>query len=340
LINGVIKKSYSNVPFDLTNKFDPVYIKSKWYPNASFARNARLPTVIKPSSEWDDDHLYAFNLHYLRVEKEEDWKVYICPPANLTHDAIALSSYKHGPNAFKAGEHEMPPYDQDPYFLRRFGNIIGEYYARLGSEAVIDKLAELLLEVCNCDRGLLQSVSKLAMDTRVGQATYASIPDHALIPRFALADVSRYTLVVVEDKFRPHYVEPQLGGEMVAAAIHNYKNFSTATTMFGMVLKGTDVSFYRTDFPEAYLKSVIDGKPAGDVVMFKYSGSSQQGIDVTFCSTQRTLALQVLCSIISFCAKEMVPYINARPGVLSSPHTLARLELLRGLNDGENNKGR
>ena len=88
---------------DLTNKFDPVYIKSKWYPNASFARNARLPTVIKPSSEWDDDHLYAFNLHYLRVEKEEDWKVYICPPANLTHDAIALSSYKHGPNAFKAG---------------------------------------------------------------------------------------------------------------------------------------------------------------------------------------------------------------------------------------------
>lgn len=33
---------------------------------------------------------------------------------------------------------------------------------------------------------------------------------------------------------------------------------------------GTDVSFYRADFSEAYIKSVIRGNPSGNVVAFKY----------------------------------------------------------------------
>lgn len=42
----------------------------------------------------------------------------------------------------------------------------------------------------------------------------------------------------MKDKFKAEYVEPQLAGEMVAAAVHNYKKFGVASTMFGMVLKG------------------------------------------------------------------------------------------------------
>lgn len=65
------------------------------------------------------------------------------------------------------GVHEKPPHNQDSYLLRKFGNLIGEYYARIGSEAVVDKLADLLVDICNCDREVLQSVSKLPMNTKV-----------------------------------------------------------------------------------------------------------------------------------------------------------------------------
>lgn len=81
------------------------------------------------------------------------------------------------------------------------------------------------------------------------------------------------------------YVEPQLAGEMLAVAIHNYRYLNTDTTVFGMVIKcllnlllslintklGTEVSLYRADFPVAYLESVInEHQPKGHIVVFKY----------------------------------------------------------------------
>lgn len=49
---------------------------------------------------------------------------------------------------------------------------------------------------------------------------------------------SRYTFISVGAEYTSQYVEAQLGGEMLLAALHDYRMTNVAQTIFGMALKG------------------------------------------------------------------------------------------------------
>lgn len=47
--------------------------------------------------------------------------------------------------------------------------------------------------------------------------------------------------------------------------------------------------------------------------LLRYSGEDQHGLDVSKCGVTRTLALQVICSIISYCNGELYPHSVEAP---------------------------
>jgi len=304
------------------SKFNGEYLRKEWYPRAY--SDSGKPLIIPCTYDWKADHLFYFNIHCIRTN--DDWQHYLCPHAPLTPDAVALSNYKFSAIEFSLGVHEEAPNDKDPKDLRDFGNIISELVCGSSSEASVEHLARFLTNACNPDRRHLLPISRLMIATKFGNQEYTSVPDQLLGERMKIGDPIRYIFLANENKLDVQYVEPQLGGEMLAVAIRNYLLTKIGQTLFGMALKGSLVSIYRAEFSQEYLESVVtQGKPKGHIVMYKFSGTSEHGVDVSRCGDDRTLLLEVLCSVLAFCKTDILPHLKDK---VALPCTSQRLALL------------
>jgi hypothetical protein len=86
-------------------------------------------------------------------------------------------------------------------------------------------------------------------------------------------------LVVVEDKapsgYERQYRECQLCGEMLASAINRYSDRHSDKLMFGVIISGLEIRFYKTIFNKNYLESVVtDRVPAVKSIITRFPSAN------------------------------------------------------------------
>lgn len=75
---------------------------------------------------------------------------------------------------------------------------MSEYHALSNAEAVVDDLARVLLDVCNCDRVLMQAISKLTLVTKLFFVNWKSGMDLLymnILIRLVVANTQAYLTV-------------------------------------------------------------------------------------------------------------------------------------------------
>jgi len=107
--------------------------------------------------------------------------------------------------------------------------------------------------------------------------------------------------LVVEDK-RPGsggfiQAERQLAGEMLIAAYNRAEIIMRDHEIFGMIVKGVLVRFYRCTFSERYLRGMArGGHPPNATVIHRYPPDNVQPLSVAH-PNQREILVRLLCSI-------------------------------------------
>jgi hypothetical protein len=88
-----------------------------------------------------------------------------------------------------------------------------------------------------------------------------SIPDYGVFIDRSVGPPANEYLVVVEDKapgdYERQYRECQLCGEMLASAINRYSDRHSDKLMFGVIISGLEIRFYKVIFSRSYLESVV-----------------------------------------------------------------------------------
>ena len=106
-----------------------------------------------------------------------------------------------------------------------------------------------------------------------------SIPDYGVFIDGYIGPPANEYLVVVEDKapsgYERQYRECQLCGEMLASAINRYSDRHSDKLMFGVIISGLEIRFYKTIFHKNYLESVVtDRLPAVKSIITRFPSAN------------------------------------------------------------------
>ena len=108
-------------------------------------------------------------------------------------------------------------------------------------------------------------------------------------------------LLLVEDKC-PGYggalrSERQLSGEMLLAAYNRAELSLKDQEVFGIIMKGDGIRFYRCIFSEDYLRDIFNDKwPQEEVEIFRYPPDNERSFSISH-PQQRETIIRILCAI-------------------------------------------
>jgi len=292
-----------------------------------------LPTKIPSTRKWTHKELAFFHLHHFQVRNEWFETLMVPHPGpdfKLSAEAMLIFDTHYGPKEFLDGLHTQ----HNNYVLTEFGDLIVEIMSFDFVEAATDKLANLLMRVCN-RHTLAFTVTGQAqkVKVKVGMSTFSSIPDlTAILRKNKLAHISTAFIVVEDKTITGGNTECQIPGEMLAVACRNHFDAKIPgdQTIFAMRVIGTAVAFFRAEFSEAYLQSVAAGAPTTPVTIFRFGGSFagvvyNPGLDVSSDTFQRKLVFDILTSIFDYCHTYIYPYWNVKQAAPKATEKLAML---------------
>jgi len=320
---------------DTTVLFDAKTITSGWsmiYPPQPLAgliietvskKTGKKKKKIAATRDWTQNHLDFFKVSYFPVARAQ-WTSYICPSSPLTPEAAALCNLQLSSADFMEGTHV----DVGSVYISDFGDTIMEIQHEEHTEAASDKLAGVLVNMCNANRKKLMTFShREAINVKVGSEVYKSIPDGTFIMR----TVGRFggvpAFVMIENKKAG--VEGgkfQVPGELLAVAFRNFFVYGNKNdqTIFGLRVQGSKLTFYRADFTAEYLQSVCDGKPNQHITVFRLGDG--EGVQVAdYSPVGRTFGITVLCSILRYCENHLMAHTQNKT---QAPATTERVNLL------------
>jgi len=273
-------------------------LKDNWSPNKPHVLRNLESNPIPSTSVWTEKELLFFNLHYYNVVTRL-WSTYFCPDAQLTVGAKTIVD-----TTLDFEEILHGTYFNLPHPMPTYGEIIFNTMTTDVTEAATDDLVLFLLRICNPSFGLFPQGHRKESKIKVGTCQFISIPDVSVRGRPDHLQAGTPCVIVVENKQTGNgYAEYQLPGEMLAAAMTNYSRIGTPQTIFAMRFIGTQVTFYRADFPESYLASVAAGSPTVDITIFRLGGtdlSNDCGIKL---SKDKVQILQFICNMMAACTE-------------------------------------
>jgi len=255
-----------------------------------------------------------FKLSYFQVQYIAAAE-YICPIGPLTQGADEIIKSQLSLGLLLQRKHfEGGPYSA----LAEFGEAIIRTVIPPVAEAATDMLAMVLLKIGNCDYiNMMTFPQRGQFEVAFGDKTFVSIPDGSLVYCVGGAIAEGPTFIVVEDKqLGVDDGEYQIPGEMLATAFRNYHNLGMkfAQTIYAMRIIGSRVTFYRADFPQSYLQSVVNGqRPTEHITFFRIGGdrakvTKRRGLYLGDNGEQRAKAFHLLCSIINTCSTLIRPF--------------------------------
>lgn len=108
-------------------------------------------------------------------------------------------------------------------------------------------------------------------------------------------------LMVVEDKRARASVyqsgECQLGGEMLLAAYNRFENIQKDHIVYGIILKGSLIRFYKSIFPKTYLKELQRSKtPSIKVTPLTYPPQTERALSLNIYEDREKI-IRILCSL-------------------------------------------
>jgi len=216
-------------------------------------------------------------------------------------------------------------YKDSPWHVEEFAELLFSVLLPNRTEAISDHLILFLLRICNPDKIIVPEPRMKQMKTKIGSNEFVSIPDGSVRVRIPTRPFIGATLVVTEEKqerkeelddhgnkVAAEKVQPeptksaefQLPGEMVSAAVDNYKQDKLPQTIFGIRFSGTRLTGCRADFPVHYLESLASGLPADDITIFRFGGeykSNNFGFAVD--GDGKSTAIQWICNIMAACTQ-------------------------------------
>lgn len=106
-----------------------------------------------------------------------------------------------------------------------------------------------------------------------------SIPDYGVFIERSNGLPANEYFVVVENKavsnYDRQYRECQLCGEMLASAINRYNEIHNDKIMFGALVSGLEVRFYKVIFSASYLLSIVNDKvPSGKATIMRFPSAN------------------------------------------------------------------
>jgi len=313
-----------DVPLNDSEAFNPDRLKAVWTHRSTITPS---PTAIPSTGYWTSEQMAFFKLHYVNIRRV-DWTTFICPKVAMTEFAQRINACELFLGDYLKGMHVGAPYP-----IHQFGDIISLITRFDAQEASTDKLAQLLLDVCNTNPQLmLPCPQRKEITVQVGALSFKSTPDGSMIARRTNTDVPAATVILIGDKkLGTDFGEYQIPGEMVAVAVYNYTLISrNPQTIFAVRIVGTAITFYRADFSADYLNSVTIGAPAEHVPIFRLGGVDNDmniGMALENPNFNRALGLEVLCSICDHCL-ELFDALSRREPAATTILRLAFLQLL------------
>lgn len=104
-------------------------------------------------------------------------------------------------------------------------------------------------------------------------------------------------LMVVEDKETYKNSECQLGGEMLLAAYNRFENIQKDHIVYGIILKGSLVRFYKVVFTKMYLQEIQKSKiPDINVTPLCYPPHTERELSLNIYE-QREKIIRILCCL-------------------------------------------
>jgi len=129
----------------------------------------------------------------------------------------------------------------------------------------------------------------------------SSEPDYGVYSDRSRGQNPSEYLLLVEDK-RPGYggalrSERQLSGDMLLAAYNRAELRLKDQEVFGIIMRGDKIRFYRCTFSENYLKAIVNDEwPKEEAEILRYPPNNEDPFSVSH-PQQRETIIRILCSI-------------------------------------------
>lgn len=183
---------------------------------------------------------------------------------------------------------------------RKFYNRVVQLYD-FADEAPVDSVAKDLLDYTDYESVKLHFRPKPKMKMTWKLHNVSSESDYGVYSDRSRGQNPSEYLLLVEDK-RPGLggvlqPERQLSGEMLLAAYNRAGLQMKDQEVFGIIIKGDRVRFYRCIFSENYLRSIAnDERPKEEAEIFRYPPDNEEPFSISH-PQQRETIVRILCVI-------------------------------------------
>jgi len=191
-------------------------------------------------------------------------------------------------------------------FQQKFYNRVIQLYD-FADEPPVDSVVKDLLDYTDYESNILHFRPKPKMKMEWKGKMISSESDYGVYSDRSRGQNPAEYLLVVEDK-RPGLggvlqPERQLAGEMLIAAYNRSGIRVINQEVFGLILKGDKVRFYRCFFSQSYMRSIInDEKPKEKTRIHRYPPDDKEPLSISH-PEQREILIRILCCIREYIEK-------------------------------------
>jgi hypothetical protein len=183
---------------------------------------------------------------------------------------------------------------------RKFYNRVIQLYD-FKDEPPVDLVARDLLDCTDYESTKLHFRPKPKMKMVWRSHNITSESDYGVYSDRSRGQTPSEYLLIVEDK-RPGekgalQPERQLAGEMLVAVYNRAELRMGDKEIFGMIMRGDRIRFYKCNFSEEYLRSIVNDKhPKEYAQIYRYPPDNEDSLSISH-PQQRELILRILCTI-------------------------------------------
>lgn len=183
---------------------------------------------------------------------------------------------------------------------RKFYNRAVQFYD-FADEPFVDSVAKDLLDYTDYEGTKLHFRSKPKMKMTWKSHDVSSESDYGVYSDRSRGQNPPEYLLLVKDKCPSSggvfQSERQLSGEMLLAAYNRSGLCMKDQEVFGIIIKGDRIRFYRCTFSEKYLRNIANDEwPQEDAKIFRYPPDNEEPLSISH-PRQRETIVRILCVI-------------------------------------------